>query len=216
MVQYLSYPKNIKVVFDLNTDVLNALKKRRSIYALGKNVQASQDEIVKLVEDAIQETPTAFNSQTTRAVFLFGDKHDQLWDIVVKRLKSEVPTEAAYEKTKAKIASFKAAYGTILFFTDTAVVHQLEKDFALYADNFATWAEQAQGSGQLSAWTSLANNNIGASLQHYNPLIDSLVADAFDIPANWNLRAQMPFGSIEAPAGAKDYMDRADQFKVLD
>ncbi|WP_461214771.1 nitroreductase family protein [Lacticaseibacillus sp. GG6-2] len=199
----------------MNTDVLNALKKRRSIYALGKNVQASQDEIVKLVEDVIQETPTAFNSQTTRAVFLFGDKHDQLWDIVVKRLETEVPTAEAYEKTKAKIASFKAAYGTILFFTDTAVVHQLEKDFTLYADNFATWAEQGQGSAQLNTWTSLANNNIGASIQHYNPLIDSLVADAFDIPANWNLRAQMPFGSIEAPAGAKDYMNRDDQFKVL-
>ena len=204
------------MVTDLNTDVLNALKKRRSIYALGKNVQASNAEIVKLVEDVIQETPTAFNSQTTRAVFLFGDKHDQLWDIIVKRLETEVPTADAYEKTKAKIASFKAAYGTILFFTDTAVVHQLEKDFTLYADNFATWAEQAQGSGQLNTWTSLANNNIGASLQHYNPLIDSLVAEAFDIPANWTLRAQMPFGSIEAPAGAKDYMNRDDQFKVLD
>lgn len=199
----------------MNTDLLNLLQQRRSIYALGKNIEASNEDIVKLVEDTIQATPTAFNSQTTRAVFLFGDKHDQLWDIVVKRLKSEVPTEAAYEKTKQKIASFKAAYGTILYFTDTKVVHQLEKDFALYADNFATWAEQGQGSAQLNTWVALANNNIGASLQHYNPLIDEEVAKAFDIPANWTLRAQMPFGEIKAPAGAKDTMDKADQFKVL-
>ncbi len=129
----------------MNTDLLNLLQQRRSIYALGKNIKASNQEIVDLVEDTIQATPTAFNSQTTRAVFLFGDKHDQLWDIVVKRLKSEVPTEAAYEKNQAKkIASFKAAYGTILYFTDTKVVHQLEKDFALYADNFATWLNKAK------------------------------------------------------------------------
>ncbi|WP_390404270.1 nitroreductase family protein [Lacticaseibacillus jixiensis] len=200
----------------MNTDLLTSLKARRSIYALNKAVPLSQDAIVNLVEDVIQETPTAFNSQTTRAVFLFGDKHDQLWDIVVKRLETEVPTAEAYEKTKQKIASFKAAYGTILFFTDTAVVHQLEKDFTLYADNFAGWAEQAQGSGQLNTWVALANNQIGASLQHYNPLVDELVAQAFDIPANWTLRAQMPFGGIAAPAGAKDYMDRKEQFKVLD
>jgi predicted oxidoreductase (fatty acid repression mutant protein) len=199
----------------MNTDLLNLLQQRRSIYALGKNIKASNQEIVDLVEDTIQATPTAFNSQTTRAVFLFGDKHDQLWDIVVKRLKSEVPTEAAYEKTKQKIASFKAAYGTILYFTDTKVVHQLEKDFALYADNFATWAEQGQGSAQLNTWVALANNNIGASLQHYNPLIDEEVAKAFDIPENWTLRAQMPFGEILSPAGDKDTMAKADQFKVL-
>ncbi|WP_125707934.1 nitroreductase family protein [Lacticaseibacillus porcinae] len=199
----------------MNTDLLNLLQQRRSIYALGKNINASKQEIVDLVEDTIQATPTAFNSQTTRAVFLFGDKHDQLWDIVVKRLKSEVPTEAAYEKTKQKIASFKAAYGTILYFTDTKVVHQLEKDFALYADNFATWAEQGQGSAQLNTWVALANNHIGASLQHYNPLIDEEVAKAFDIPEGWTLRAQMPFGEILSPAGDKDTMSKDDQFKVL-
>lgn len=199
----------------MNQELLSLLKQRRSIYALGKHVNQSQEEIVAAVEDVIQETPTAFNSQTTRAIFLFGDKHDQLWDIVVKRLASEVPNEAAYEKTKQKIASFKAAYGTIMYFTDTAIVHQLEKDFPLYADNFATWAEQAQGSAQLNTWVTLANNGLGANLQHYNPIIDDQVAEAFAVPANWTLRGQMPFGSIEAPAGSKDYMDRHEQFKVL-
>jgi len=203
------------VEFDLKTELLNLLNQRRSIYALGKNVSATEDEIVKLAEDAIQASPTAFNSQTVRAVFLFGDKHDQLWDIVADRLKSEVPNEAAYQNTLNKINSFKAGFGTILYLTDTSVVKQLENDFPLYADNFATWAEQAQGIAQNNVWVSLAENKIGASLQHYNPIVDELVAQAFDLPANWQLRSQMPFGSIEAPAGDKDYMDRSQQFKVL-
>ena len=199
----------------MKTELLNLLNQRRSIYALGKNVSATEDEIVKLAEDAIQASPTAFNSQTVRAVFLFGDKHDQLWDIVADRLKSEVPNEAAYQNTLNKINSFKAGFGTILYLTDTSVVKQLENDFPLYADNFATWAEQAQGIAQNNVWVSLAENKIGASLQHYNPIVDELVAQAFDLPANWQLRSQMPFGSIEAPAGDKDYMDRSQQFKVL-
>ncbi len=199
----------------MDSNVLDLLKKRRSIYNLGKNVTVSDDELVNLIEDTIQETPTAFNSQTTRAVFLFGENHDKLWDIVVDRLKTEVPNEAAYEKTKAKIASFKAAYATILYYTDTAVVKKLEQDFPLYADNFYDWSEQAQGSAQLNTWVTLADNGIGANLQHYNPIIDDLVKEAFNIPDNWRLRAQMPFGSIEANAGDKDYMDKADRFRVL-
>jgi predicted oxidoreductase (fatty acid repression mutant protein) len=199
----------------MNTDVLENLKKRRSIYALGKDVKQNDDDIVEALENVIQESPTAFNSQTTRAMFLFGDKHDQLWDIVAKRLKSEVPTEAAYQKTLEKINGFKAAYATILWFTDTDVVKDLEKNFPLYADNFYDWSEQGIGIATIGAWTTLAASGLGANLQHYNPIIDDLVRDAFDVPANWRLRAQMPFGSVEAPAGDKDYMNKADRFKTL-
>lgn len=114
-----------------------------------------------------------------------------------------------------KINGFKSAYGTILFYTDTDVVHQFEKDFALYANNFYDWSEQAQGSAQISVWTALAEKGIGANLQHYNPLIDDQVQQAFKIPANWRLRAQLDFGSIEADAPKKDFMADTKRFKVI-
>lgn len=198
-----------------NTNYLEVLKKRRTIYALGKEVTLSDDEVIALVQQVVKESPTAFNNQTTRAVFLFGENHNKLWDLTLNRLKSEVPTEEAFKATSAKIAGFKAAYATILFYTDTAVVKQFEDQFTLYKDNFYDWSEQAQGSAQLGVWTSLAENGIGANLQHYNPLIDDLVKEAFDIPESWRLRAEMPFGSIEAAAGDKAYMDDADRFKVI-
>ena len=65
-------------------------------------------------------------------------------------------------------------------------------------------------------WTALAEINVGASLQHYNPIIDAEVAQTYDIPANWKLRAQLVFGSIEAPAGEKTFMDDAARFKSFD
>lgn len=190
--------------------------KRRTIYALGKNLKQANADLVTLIETAIKNAPSSFNNQTTRAVILFNQYHDQLWDMTAARLKSEVPTEAAYQKTVEKLNGFKAAYGTILYFTDTDVVKQYETDYALYADNFADWAEQAQGNAQYSVWTALAENGIGANLQHYNPLIDTQVAEAYGIPANWRLRGQMPFGSIEAAAGEKDFMPDADRFKIFE
>ncbi|SKA04671.1 hypothetical protein SAMN02746042_01278 [Fructilactobacillus lindneri DSM 20690 = JCM 11027] len=56
---------------------------------------------------------------------------------------------------------------------------------------------------------------IGASNQHYNPLIDEEVAKEFNIPDDWILRAEIPFGSIEAPAGEKDYMEDNKRFKIF-
>lgn len=194
---------------------IDLLKKRRSIYALGRDLPQSQDELVDLIQNAIKLSPTAFNNQSTRAMILFNGQHEKLWEIVANRLKSEVPSEEAYQRTLQKINGFKAAYGTVLLFTDTDVVRQSENDAPLYADNFADWAEQAQGSATLSVWTALAENGIGANLQHYNPLIDDEVAEVFGVPDSWKLRAQLDFGSIEASAGDKEFMNDADRFRIL-
>lgn len=191
------------------------MKKRRSIYALGPNLKQDPDEIFDLVKQIVRDSPTAFNSQTTRAVVLFGKSSDKVWDIVEDTLRGIVKDDQAFAKTKEKIASFRAGFGTILFLTDTKVVHQLEKDFPLYADNFAGWAEQGIGGAQQAVWTALAEQGIGASLQHYNPLIDKAVHEAFDLPDNWELRAEMPFGSIEQPAGDKEFMADEDRFKLF-
>ncbi|BAP85619.1 nitroreductase [Paucilactobacillus hokkaidonensis JCM 18461] len=198
----------------MQKELINLAKNRRSIYALGKNVNATQDDLNDLIKSAIKNVPTAFNNQTTRAIITFGDSHDKVWDIVLERLRKEVPNEKAFEGTKAKIAGFKAAYGTVLFFTDMDVVESFKQQAPLYADNFYDWSEQGQGIADFAVWTALAENNLGANLQHYNPIIDDQISTAFDVPSNWRLRAQMPFGSIEAPAGAKEFMADEDRFKI--
>lgn len=199
----------------MKTQLIDLATQRRSIYALGRNVSASQEDITQLIEDAIKQNPTPFNNQTTRAVILFGASHEKLWDIVIDRLKQEVPDEAAFAKTTAKINAFKAAFGTVLYFTETKTVKEFEDNFPLYADNFQDWSEQAQGGAQFAVWTALAENGLGANLQHYNPLIDDQVRAAFNLPASWKMRAQMDFGSIESPAGDKDFMADSDRFLVF-
>ncbi|KRL37476.1 hypothetical protein FD20_GL000352 [Liquorilactobacillus uvarum DSM 19971] len=199
----------------MNDKYIEFLKNRRSIYALGRNVKQPKEEIAELIKKAVRESPTAFNNQTIKAGILFGSASEKVWDIVAKRLKSEVPTEEAYAKTKEKVDSFKAGFGTVLLFTDQSIVDQNKKQFSLYANNFQDWSEQGLGGAQLSIWTALAENKIGASLQHYNPLIDDQIKEAFDVPESWVLRAEMPFGSIEALPGEKQYAVDDQRFKVI-
>lgn len=199
----------------MNSTFNKLTAQRRSIYALGDQLTNSPEEIYDLIITAIKNSPTAFNSQTVRAVVLFGKSSDIVWDIVEVALKEVVKDPQAFAKTQQKIASFRAGFGTVLFLTETDTVHELEKQFPAYADNFADWAEQGIGGAQQAVWTALAEQQIGASLQHYNPLIDDAIHQAFNLPDSWQLRAEMPFGSIEAPAGNKDFRDDSEKFKLI-
>ena len=193
---------------------LNHIKQRRTIYAVGKNVALTPEQIESVIKEAVNHSPSAFNSQTSRIVTLFGESHLQFWNVVRETLRKIVP-EAAFEGTNAKINSFAAGYGTVLFYEDQDVVKSLQEQFALYADNFPVWSEHSSAIAQFAVWTALSEQNIGASLQHYNPIVDAEIAEIFDIPANWKLRAQLVFGSIEAPAGEKTFMAEADRFKTF-
>ena len=194
---------------------LDQMKQRRTIYAIGNSVALTQDQIEEIIKDTVRHSPSAFNSQTSRVVTLYGKSHTKFWDIVRETLRKMVP-EAAFENTNAKINSFAAGYGTALFFEDQDTVKSLQKQFPLYADHFPVWSEHSTGIAQFAVWTALAEHHIGASLQHYNPVIDHEVAEVFSIPENWKLRAQLVFGSIEAAAGEKTFIDDAIRFKKFD
>ena len=196
------------------TTFTDTLKNRRSIYHLGRNVSLSNEELTTLIKEAIKESPTAFNAQSTRAVILFGDAHEKLWEITEEALRPLTPAEA-FPNTQNKLAGFKNGYGTVLFFKDTDVVKGLQEQFELYADNFPEWSEQSNGIATANTWVALVDKGLGANLQHYNPVIDEAVAKEWNIPSNWKLRSQLVFGSPETPAGEKEYMNDADRFRVF-
>ena len=191
---------------------LDQIKQRRTIYAVGKNVTLDQDVIVQTIQEAVRFSPSAFNSQTSRIVTLYGESHHKFWNIVRENLRKIVPA-SAFANTDAKISSFEAGFGTVLFYEDQDTVKALQEQFALYADNFPVWSEHSTGIAQFSVWTALSEKNIGASLQHYNPIVDAEVAQMFDIPENWKLRAQLVFGSIESSAGEKTFIENSERFK---
>ncbi len=187
---------------------------RRSIYMLNDQLPVSKDEVVKLVEHAVLHTPSAFNSQSSRLVVLFGEDHQKLWQITEDLLRAMVNDDEKFKSTADKMAMFKAGAGTILYFEDQSVIKGLQEQFPLYAHNFPVWAEHTSAMHQYAIWNALAALNIGANLQHYNGVIDEKVAQTWNIDSNWKLIAQMVFGGIAAPAGEKTFEPIEKRLKV--
>jgi len=185
---------------------IEIIKQRRSIYDLHKHLPISENKLMRILEDIITESPTAFNMQSSHVIVLMDGQHERLWNIVTKTLKDVVPSDK-FEPTQKKMDMFTNAKGTILFFENTQIIEQLKLDYPLYKDQFDNFALRGMGILQGNIWNALAEVEIGASLQHYNPLIDEAVKEEWDIPEYYQLSAQMVFGGIESIPDPKEKVD---------
>lgn len=199
----------------MSNNFLDLIENRRTIYAIGRRVEQTPEQLTALIQNAIKQSPSSFNSQSSRAVILFNQQHEKFWQLVKEKLRSYAVDEVAAIKTNTRIESFKAGFATVLFFEDLDVVKHLQDQFPLYADNFPIWSEHSTAIAQFATWTALHTEGLGGSLQHYNPIVDDQVHAEWEIPASWKLRAQFVFGSIEAPATEKTYIEDQVRFKVF-
>ncbi len=190
-----------------------AVEARRSYYGISKEKVVSDERIEEVVEHAILHTPTAFNSQSGRIILLLDKEHDKLWDITMEALKKVVPAES-FGPTEEKINSFKAGYGTVVYFEDDDITKGLQDQFPSYAHNFPKWAEQANGMLQYIVGVSLEQEGFGASLQHYNELIVDDFKKEWNIPESWRMIAQMPFGKPTFAPGEKEFAPVESRLKT--
>ena len=193
------------MIFIMARSFKEAIQHRRTHYGIGNNSPISDNEIHEIIKTAVTHVPSAFNSQSTRIVLLLGESHKKLWEIVKDTLRKIVPAEA-YKATEAKIDNS---------FEDTAVVEGLQKQFPSYKDNFPVWSQQTSAMHQFAIWTMLEDAGFGASLQHYNPLIDEAVAKQWHINPNWKLIAEMPFGIPTQEPGDKQFAPLEERILVF-
>jgi predicted oxidoreductase (fatty acid repression mutant protein) len=199
----------------MNKTFKEALQHRRSCYAISNCSPVSDNQIEEIIRFAVLNTPSAFNSQSARLVLLLGENHAGLWNIVKNELKKIVP-ESNFPATENKIdKSFASGYGTVLFFEDQSVVKELQDAFPLYADQFPVWSQHTNAMHQLVVWTMLDDAGFGASLQHYNPLIDDAVRKTWNLDKNWTLTAQMPFGVKAQEPGKKEFKPLSERLKIF-
>lgn len=199
----------------MQMNLKDAIKARRTHYGIDKNIKVSDQQIEDAIKHAMLHVPSAFNSQSSRVVLLLGDNHKKLWNIVLDTLRKIVPADK-FKPTEDKVnGAFAAGYGTILFYEDLKVVKGLQETFPSYADKFPEYSEHTAGMHQLAIWTLLTELGLGASLQHYQPLIDEEVAKTWNISSDWKLIAQMPFGNPTGEPGAKEFAPLEDRFKVF-
>lgn len=192
-----------------------AIKHRRSYYALSPHSPITDAEIEKIITFAARHIPSAFNSQSTRMVLLLGEHHRRLWDIVKETLRKIVPAKS-FPATEKKIdTSFAAGYGSVLFFEERSIIQGLQKSFPAYWDKFPIWSQHTSAMHQLSVWTMLEDAGFGASLQHYNPLINDSVRREWELPETWELMAQMPFGKPLQEPEAKEFQSIEERVRIF-
>lgn len=56
---------------------------------------------------------------------------------------------------------------------------------------------------------------LGAHLQHYNPIIDERVRKEWNVPLNYHLTAQMVFGKIESIDEPKEKIPASERMKTF-
>ena len=78
-----------------------------------------------------------------------------------------------------------------------------------------TEKKMASAMHQFAIWTMLEDAGLGASLQHYNPLIDEEVRRTWNLPNSWMLIAEMPFGTPTAEPDEKEFQDLSERIKIF-
>lgn len=131
-------------------------EKRRSIYNLGRRPVMNEDEIAELVRHCVKFSPSAFNSQPCRVVVLFGPNSHRLWELTLAELKKVTPPER-FAATEAKIRSFDAGLGSILFSTIRKPPQTCSKNFPYTPTSFPSGRNKPPASCNISYGPRLPN-----------------------------------------------------------
>lgn len=189
------------------TTFLKSVVSRRTQYQLKKTLPegVSLKQIQHIVNELVKHTPTSFNSQTVRAVILTGELHNKVWEFVAAAMPAE-----AQQKRPASIKD--EAYGSIIFFDDSAALKKIQDAFPFYADYFPIFAATSNGAAQINTWTLISELGLGGHLQHYNPLVQEALKGK--VPEEWTVVAQLAFGVPVGETSEKTFAE-GTEVKVL-
>lgn len=94
---------------------LEAAKHRRSVYGLKDTSHVSDARIEKIITEVLSFSPSSYNTQPGRITLVLGQKHKDLWDIVIENaepiLKGAGP--GVWEAMGPRFHAFKNGYGSV-------------------------------------------------------------------------------------------------------
>lgn len=203
---------------------LSALAVRRSTYTLAKTPSIlTREQIETVLSKVLRESPSSFNSKSPRLVVLLGAEHDEYWGTTVPEalsaaIKSHGGDDKAVEGALGRLALFKPAFGTVIFFESEKVVKGQQENIPQYADKFPIWSQHASAIAQTNAWVALTNAGYGANLQHYGNLTEAHLKKKHNLPEDWKFTAELVFGAKTEEPKPKEYNEQAenaDRLKIF-
>ena len=106
-----------------SADFFTAVENRRTYYALSAKSPISDADIQTIVETAVKHVPSAFNTQTGRAVLFLGESNTTAWEIVRSKFLATLGNdEGAIKMNSGKIDGYESGYGSVFFFEDQSII----------------------------------------------------------------------------------------------
>ena len=195
---------------------MDVIEKRRSNYDLENNIELSKKDLINLLRKIVYYSPSPFNVQSSKVVFLNKKSHNLLWNTVVEEYLKKNNNGELLDSEKARIKRESKAYGTILFYKDEQVIEENKKKLDAYEQKeLNNWCIEESAMLQMNVWNELRLKNIGAHLVHFDN-IDEEISVTFDIDKKYKLVAMMVFGSIVQEAAVKPKKDIDKRFIDID
>lgn len=98
-----------------SAEFMKAVSDRRSIYAINSTSPISDKRIQDLVYETMRHVPSAFNSQSARAVVLFKDEHRRFWAMAKETSLASIPDEGKKAYMAGRLDGFAKGYGSVNF-----------------------------------------------------------------------------------------------------
>ena len=191
-----------------------AVRNRRSFYAISKEKVVSEDKVQSVLEEAIKYSPSPFNSQSARVVVLFNEQSDKLWDMTLETLRVVTGGGEGFDATEGRMAAYKAGYGTILYFEDQNVVSSLQEQFPTYHDKFPIWSTESNAMLQYVVWTALELEGLRRT-PALQPAYRRAGSEGMEHSCELEADCANAFRQAGAPAGEKTFLPLEDRFKVI-
>lgn len=195
---------------------MDVIEKRRSNYDLENNIELSKKDLINLLRKIVYYSPSPFNVQSSKVVFLNKKSHNLLWNTVVEEYLKKNNNGELLDSEKARIKRESKAYGTILFYKDEQIIEEFKEKLDDYEKReLDGWCTEESAMLQMNIWNELRLKNIGAHLVHFDN-IDEEISVAFDINKKYKLVAMMVFGSIVQEEAVKPKKDINKRFIDID
>lgn len=94
---------------------LDAAAHRRTVYGLASTSKVSDKRVEEIVAKVLSFAPSSYNTQPVRISLALGEKHKELWSVIIETAEPVLKSISAdlWDKLGPILESHKTAYGSV-------------------------------------------------------------------------------------------------------